>query len=150
MGQVFESASLEKLSGLAARFPEGVRPSATDIAAWTPAETLVFLQRVPRPLPHAACAALDGLLRLSTQGNWELLAEWLAIAAASDYEPAFPRLRDVLGSVGRMKYLRPLYNALGATPRTRALAREIYAGAKPRMHVLSRRVVESVLAAHPS
>jgi hypothetical protein len=49
-----------------------------------------------------------------------------------------------------MKYLRPLYNALGATPRTRALAREVYAGAKPRMHVLSRRVVESVLAAYPS
>ncbi len=147
---VFESEALEKLSGLAARFPEGARPSTSEVARWTPAEKLVYLQRIPRPAPPAACAALDGLLGLSSQGNWELLAEWLAIAAASDYEPAFPRLREVLASVGRMKYLRPLYNALGATPRTRALAREVYAGAKPRMHVLSRRAVESVLAAYPS
>jgi len=45
-----------------------------------------------------------------------------------------------------MKYLRPLFKALGAHPRTRALAREIFAAARPRYHALSRRVVESVLA----
>jgi leukotriene-A4 hydrolase len=44
-----------------------------------------------------------------------------------------------------MKYLRPLYAALGRQPRTRALAREIFAGARPGYHALSRRVIESVL-----
>jgi len=47
--------------------------------------------------------------------------------------------------VGRMKYLRPLYAALGRHPRTRALAREIFAAARPGYHALSRRVIESVL-----
>jgi len=138
------------LSALATGFAAGARPAAADLARWNAAERLVFLQRVPRPLPPAACAELDALLGLMGQGNWELLAEWLAIAAASDFEPAFPRLRDVLTSVGRMKYLRPIYTALGGSPRTRTLAREIYAAARPRYHVLSRRVVESVLAAHPA
>ena len=61
-------------------------------------------------------------LRSPTWGNYEILVEWLTVAAGSDYEPAFARLREVLMSVGRMKYLRPLYGALAATPRTRALA----------------------------
>ena len=147
---VFRSAALEALSALATGFAAGARPAAADLARWNAAERLVFLQRVPRPLPPAGCAELDALLGLTGQGNWELLAEWLAIAAASDFEPAFPRLRDVLTSVGRMKYLRPIYTALGGSPRTRTLAREIYAAARPRYHALSRRVVESVLAAHPA
>ena len=49
-----------------------------------------------------------------------------------------------------MKYLRPLYGALGATPRTRALAREIFAAASPGYHGLSRRVVASVLESYPA
>jgi hypothetical protein len=57
----------------------------------------------------------------------------------------FARIREVLVSVGRMKYLRPLYGALGAHPRTRALAREIFRAAAPGYHALSRRVVESVM-----
>ena len=44
-----------------------------------------------------------------------------------------------------MKYLRPLYTALGRHPRTRALAREIFAAAAAGYHALSRRVVESVM-----
>jgi hypothetical protein len=52
--------------------------------------------------------------------------------------------------VGRMKYLRPLYGALGGAPRTRALAREIFAATSPGYHGLSRRVVASVLEAYPA
>jgi hypothetical protein len=80
------------------------------------------------------------------RGNHEILVEWLVIAAGSDHEPAFGKLREVLARVGRMKYLRPLYTALGRHPRTRSLARDILAAASPGYHALSRRVVESVMA----
>ncbi len=144
---VFRSKRLDELTGLAEGFGSGVRPEPGALAAWTPAERLVYLQHLPRPLPTASCAWLDETFRLNGQGNHELLVEWLTIAAASDYEPAFERLTEVLLSVGRMKYLRPLFTALGATPRTRALGREVYAAARNRYHALSRRTVESVLAA---
>jgi hypothetical protein len=49
-----------------------------------------------------------------------------------------------------MKYLRPLYGALGQHARTRALAREIFAAASPGYHGLSRRVVASVLESYLS
>ena len=88
---------------------------------------------------------LDENLELTGRGNYEILVEWLTFAAASDYEPVFERVREVLLRVGRMKYLRPLYKALGGHPRTQALAREVYAAASPGYHELSRRVTEAVM-----
>ncbi|HXK12344.1 MAG TPA: M1 family metallopeptidase [Vicinamibacteria bacterium] len=145
---VFRSARLEGLVALAKAFP-GERPSSGSIADWNPAETLVYLQNVPREIDRDACAWLDAAMGLTTKGNYEILVEWLTVAAGSDYAPAFGRLEEVLRRVGRMKYLRPLYGAMGRHPRTRALARQVFAEAAPRYHVLSRRVASSVIEKYP-
>jgi leukotriene A-4 hydrolase/aminopeptidase len=140
---VFRSEKLDTLTALGAAWAEGKRP--VEAQAWSPTELLVYLQNVPRPLTEADCVALDASLALMDRGNYELLVEWLCIAAASGYEPAFARIREVLLRVGRMKYLRPLYKALGATATTRELARSIFADASPGYHSLSRRVVQGVI-----
>ena len=142
---VFRSPSLESLTALAEGWPAGRRPARQEAARWGPSELLVYLQHLPRQLDARSCRWLDEHLQLTGRGNYEILAEWLAIAAGSDYEPVFPRLREMLTRVGRMKYLRPLYTALGRHPRTRALAREVFAQASPRYHALSRRVAASVI-----
>jgi len=146
----FHSAQLDGLTALAESWAAGGRPTPQQIAAWTPAELQVYLQKLPRQLSQTDCAWLDGHFKLMDRGNHEILVEWLTLAAAADYEPAFPRIREVLIRVGRMKYLRPLYGALGQHARTRALAREIFAAASPGYHGLSRRVVASVLEAFPA
>jgi leukotriene A-4 hydrolase/aminopeptidase len=142
---VFRSSSLESLTALAQGWPAGRRPSPEEVTRWQPSELLLYLQRLPRQLDAGSCRWLDEHLQLTGRGNYEILAEWLAIAAGSDYEPVFPRLREVLTRVGRMKYLRPLYTAMGCHPRTRALAREVFAEVSPRYHSLSRRVAASVI-----
>jgi aminopeptidase N len=146
---VFRSPSLESITALAEAWDAGKRPGTAEIAAWTPSELLIYLQHLPRQIDRAGCDWLEGALQLTGRGNYELLVEWLTIAAGSDYEPVFPKVREVLTRVGRMKYLRPLYTALGRAPRTRALAKEIFAAASPGYHALSRRVVEGVLAKYP-
>ena len=147
---VFQSAQLDRLTTLAASWPEGGRPGDEQMAAWKPAELLVYLQMLPRKLTQQDCAWLDQHLSLMGRGNYEILVEWLTLAAAADYEPAFPRIREVLLRVGRMKYLRPLYSALGEHARTRTLAKEVFAAASPGYHGLSRRVVSSVLEKFPA
>jgi leukotriene-A4 hydrolase len=142
---VFRSPSLEGLTALAEGWPAGRRPPPEEAARWGPSELLVYLQHLPRQLDAGSCRWLDEHLQLTGRGNYEILAEWLAIAAGSDYERVFPRLREMLTRVGRMKYLRPLYTALGRHRRTRALAREVFAQASPRYHALSRRVAASVI-----
>lgn len=142
---VFRSKALEDLSSLAERWSAGARPTKEQVAGWSPSEMLIYLQRLPRQMDRASCEWLDRNLTLTGRGNYEILVEWLTIAAGSDYEPVFARIKEILTRVGRMKYLRPLYMALGHHPRTRALAREIFAAASPGYHALSRRVVESVM-----
>jgi len=144
---VFRSARREELTTLACAWP--VRPEPDRMRAWNPTELLVFLQNLPRALSLEDCAWLDRELELTGRGNYELLVEWLCLAAAAEYAPALPRVREVLMRVGRMKYLRPLYKALGATAATRALGRELFAQASPGYHSLSTRVVQGVLATYP-
>jgi len=142
---VFRSDELDALVAAAAAFAGGLRPAPQQIAGWDSGRLLVFLQHLPRQLNRESLDWLDGNFNLTPRGNFEILAEWLAIALASDYEPVFERARRMLLEVGRMKFLRPLYSAMGSHPRTRALAKEIYAEAKAGYHSLSRRVVESAM-----
>ncbi len=144
----FPSAALDAITSLAQGFAGGARPTAEAVAKWTPGELVLYLQNLPRMLDGESCAWLDANLGLMGRGNHEVLVEWLGIAAGSDYEPAFSRIREVLERVGRVKYLRPLYSALGKHPRTQILAKEIYAAASPGYHGLSRRVVEQVIAGY--
>ena len=146
---VFRSKALEDLVSLASGWTAGTRPGDSQIARWKPSEMLIYLQNLPREVDRASCEWLDRNLSLTGRGNYEILVEWLSIAAGSDYEPVFPRVREVLSRVGRMKYLRPLYTALGRHPRTRAIAREVFDAAKEGYHSLSRRVAETVMEKYP-
>lgn len=143
---VFTSAPLDALTALAQAWSTGTRPNAAEVQQWNPQEVLVFLQHLPRQLDHASLAWLDSTLHLTARGNYEILVEWLSLAVGSDYEPVFDRLRDVLQRVGRMKFLRPLFIALGQHARTQQLGREIYNEARATYHSLSRRVVEAIMA----
>ena len=142
---VFRSAKLDELTSLGKSWNDGVRPNDAQLQGWATDELIVYLQHLPRELDHESLRWLDANFHLSESGNYEILVEWLSIAVGSDYEPAFARVREVLLTVGRMKYLRPLYNALGKHPRTRALARELYAAGRESYHSLSRRVIESII-----
>ena len=146
----FTSERLTELAALAEGWKDGRCPTQAEAARWTPGEMLVYLQRLPRRMSLEDCAALDAALGLSGRGNHELLVSWLCLATASGDESVLPRVRALLTTVGRMKYVRPLYQALGETPNGRALAREVFARAAPSYHALTRRAAESVMASYPA
>ena len=144
----FVSSRLEELSALAEGWKSGRRPDPAQVKAWRPTELLLYIQRLPRVMNLEDCAWLDGKLALTGRGNHEILVQWLCIAAASGYEPAFARVRLLLSTVGRMKYVRPLYEALGKTAPGRELAREVFAAAAPTYHALTRRVAATMMAGY--
>jgi len=146
---VFRSGKLDGIMDLARTWDQGTRPPEGRMRGWNASELLVYLQNLPRTLSAEDCAWLDRSLDLTGRGNYEILTEWLAIAAASCYQPVFGRIREVLTRVGRMKYLRLLYSALGHHPATRKLAREIFEQAAPGYHTFSRRVVQGLLDKYP-
>jgi aminopeptidase N len=134
------SSRLEAIAGLGANLPLEALANT-----WTPAEWQLYLESVPKPAPLQLCDALDARFRLSQSRNYEILVAWLVLALWSGYSPALPAVERVLGQVGRMKYLRPIYTALTKNPETRQLALQYFERFGSIYHPIARHVVESVL-----
>ena len=116
-------------------------------ADWSTYEWVHFLHALPEKLPADRLAELDGAFRLTDRRNAEILDEWLVIAIRNQYTPADARLESFLTTIGRRKYLMPLYAELLKTSRGRARAKEIYSKARPFYHPIARDSVDKLLAA---
>jgi hypothetical protein len=117
---------------------------------WTPTEWSLYLDSLPRPSPASLCEGLENRFQLTGSLNNEVLVSWLAVATSSGFDPALPRVQKILGEVGRMKYLEPLYSALVRSPRYHAIARTCYDKARESYHPIARQVVEGVLRRNPA
>jgi aminopeptidase N len=114
-------------------------------ADWLTVEWLDFLGALPKPLNRAQLEALDRKFGFTTRGNSEVLFAWLEHAVAASYEPAFPAIEHFLTSMGRRKFLKPLYEDLDANPKTRDLARRIYEKARPSYHPSAVSTIDAML-----
>ncbi|HEX9149610.1 MAG TPA: M1 family metallopeptidase [Thermoanaerobaculia bacterium] len=119
--------------------------SALDTRAWSTQEWLHFLRALPLPLDRDRMAELDRTFALTASGNSEITNQWLSIAIASGYEPAYPRLEEFLTSMGRRKFLKPLYEALVKTPEGKARALAIYRKARPTYHPIAAAMVDKIV-----
>lgn len=114
-------------------------------ALWSTQEWLHFLRFLPQKLTPAQMRDLDAAYHFTNTGNDEILEQWLAMAIRNRYEPAYPRLEDFLTSVGRRKYLKPLYEELVKTPEGRARAKTIYAKARAGYHPIAQATVDGIV-----
>ena len=114
-------------------------------AAWTTQEWLQFLRRLPEPLDPARLADLDAALHLTDRPNAEIAGQWLLMAARNQYHPADARIESFLTTVGRRKFIIPIYRALIATPAGLARARAIYARARAFYHPIAAESVDKLL-----
>ena len=120
-------------------------PDADEVKAWSVTEWMIYLEAMPRPSPRDVCEKLDKTYALTTAKNPEVLVSWLTLACESGYDEVLPRVEEVLGQTGRMKYLRPLYRALAARAETKALAQSLFAKLEGQYHPIAQQVVRSLL-----
>ena len=112
---------------------------------WSTHEWLHFLRGLPESTRVNEMAALDQAFGFTESGNSEILAQWLVTAVHVGYEPAYPALEEFLITVGRRKFLTPLYKELAKTPEGLARARNIYAKARPNYHSVSVQTIDEVV-----
>src|SRR5690606_19738017 len=113
---------------------------------WTSAERQRFLKGVPDERSAAQLAALDEALGLSRSGNNEELFLWLELALQNRYEPAVPQVEEFLATVGRTKFVRPLFQALMDTGGWgRPIARRIYAETRSGYHAVTPAAVDRLV-----
>jgi hypothetical protein len=122
--------------------------SAVPFATWTTAERLRFLDALPRQMPSARLAELERSFGLNGTGNNEVLFAWLQLAVANRYEPAIPAVERFLTTMGRRKFVAPLFASLVAQGNWgRPIAERIYARARPTYHAVTRGTVDATMRA---
>lgn len=114
-------------------------------ASWTTHEWLHFLRALPVPLPREKMAALDRAFGLNRFGNAEITFQWLTMAIASGYEPAYPRLEEFLTAMGRRKFVKPLFEDLVKTEAGRRRALAIYRKTRPLYHPITVATVDPIV-----
>jgi hypothetical protein len=114
-------------------------------AGWTTHHWLHFIRNLPAELDTQRMADLDAAFRFSDSGNSEILSAWLVKVIDSKYEPAYPSLERFLTTVGRRKFLRPLYTEMAKTPAGAEMALRIYEKARPGYHSVSQNTVDEIL-----
>jgi leukotriene-A4 hydrolase len=88
---------------------------------------------------------LDRAFRLTRSGNSEIAFQWLLMSIRNRYEPAYPRLEEFLLSVGRRKFIKPLYEELAKTPEGKERALTIYRRARSGYHPIAVASIDEVL-----
>ena len=153
------SPAFARVEDQAQRWLRGEIPAMQiPVARWTTQERLHFLkfvQNALEPPPSTGGPAdasgsqlsqterlrlmgeLDRSFDLTRSGNYEIAFQWLMMSIQNRYELAYPRLEDFLLSVGRRKFIRPLYQELAKTPEGRKRALEIYRRARPTYHPIA-------------
>ena len=116
-----------------------------EVADWSSAQRVRFLNRLPRKLSKGRLDALQSAFDLNAATNMEIRFAWLDLAVANRYDPAVSSLQNFLTSQGRGKFVKPLITALANDASWgRPLAKRIYSEARPLYHPLVTRELDKL------
>jgi aminopeptidase N len=128
------------------RFLAGeVEAGAMKDEPWNTQEWLHFLNGLPEDVRRERLAALDAAYRLTDATNSEIAFRWYMAGIRAGYEPVFAPLERFLVTVGRRKFVKPLFEALWAVPERREFATRVYAEARPRYHPVTQAAVDAIV-----
>lgn len=141
-----DPAAFAEVDAAAAGYAESSKVDSKAWANWTAAERQRLMAKLPRDLSDAQLAALDKDLGLSKTGNNEVLFLWLELAMENRYDPALPQVETFLSTVGRRKFVAPLFEALMAQGTWgQPIAKRIYAKTRPTYHSVTTGTVDALM-----
>ncbi|MCU1259395.1 MAG: Peptidase rane alanine aminopeptidase [Bryobacterales bacterium] len=141
-----KSDAFGKVQAQASAWVKGtVHAAQLQTAGWTTQEWLHFLRSLPDKLSAKQMAELDAAFHFTASGNDEILQQWLVMSVRNGYAAADEKLGDFLLTVGRRKYIKPLYEELVKTPAGKQRAASIYERARPGYHPMAQTTIDGIL-----
>ena len=118
--------------------------------SWTTHEYLHFLRLMPKPLAVSKMQKLDDLFHFTQTGNAEIADLWFIMSVAANYMPtpyttSNEAMRSFLSSVGRRKFIVPLYKELMAHPYSVPVAKEWYKAFRANYHPLAQESLDALI-----
>jgi leukotriene-A4 hydrolase len=141
---LIHSERFEKVDEAIRIFTLSRNPVYLDTTSWTTYEWLHFIRNLPYGMNHSVMNTLDLAYGFTQSGNAEILCAWLLQAIMNKYEPAYGKLEIFLQTIGRRKFLMPLYKALIRTESGKYLAKAIYKKARPNYHYVSSASIDAL------
>jgi len=133
-----QSNAFTLVDDLRSKWLDGQLPAGRiDTEGWVVHQWLYFLNNLPEKLSAQQMADLDSAFNFTNTKNNEIAHSWLLISVRNWYQPALPRLKEYLVTIGRNKLVKPLYRELAKTEAGKALGRAAFEKAKPGYHPLT-------------
>ncbi|HEU4853467.1 MAG TPA: M1 family metallopeptidase [Telluria sp.] len=140
------SARLEALDATIAGWIKGdVATAQLPVKQWNALEWMKFLNDIDNKVSAARLKELDQAFGLSTTKNNEVAFRFYRAAIHAGYDAVREPLRSFLMSVGRQKFVVPLYTALVKDPKQRDFAVAVFAKARERYHPETQASVAKVM-----
>lgn len=141
------SARLDALDANRAAWLAGTLPTARlDTGAWTSNEWMKFLNDIDNKASAAQLKELDAAFGLGKTGNNEVAFRFLRASVHAGNRDVRAPLEKFLMSVGRQKFVVPLYTALRKDPQDKAWAEALYKKARERYHPVTQGSVDKAMA----
>jgi aminopeptidase N len=139
-----DSERFAAVDATAQAFAAGTAAEELDTEGWVTQQWLRFLGALETPTV-AQLEALDEAFAFTRSGNSEILSAWLALATRNGYHAVDARMDLFLMTVGRRKFLVPLYQAILDSDGGKDRATRIYERARMRYHAVSQRTLDEML-----
>ncbi len=141
------SSRLTTLNDTTARWLKGeLKTAQLDTKGWKAEEWMKFLNDIDNKANAAKLEELDKAFGLAKTGNNEVAFRFYRASVHAGYQGVRPQMEAFLMSVGRQKFVVPLYTALRAKPEDRAWAERIYKSARERYHPETQGSVDKAMA----
>jgi leukotriene-A4 hydrolase len=110
---------------------------------WSSHEWLHFLRKLPKDISLNNLKKLDLAFNFTNSGNAEILNAWFQLIIPTNYKAADRSLENFLMTVGRRKFLQPIYEALHKKDAPKAL--KIYKKARGNYHSVTTQTLDAML-----
>ncbi len=138
------AARFDKVDSVRSKFLRGTPPAELETGKWTTHEWLHFLRKMPKPLDLEKMKQLDAQYHFTQSANSEIADLWYVMAVAADYKPAYPAMEKFLSTVGREKFLEPLYEEMMNSGKE-DMAKRIYKLYRKNYHPLAQATLDKIV-----
>lgn len=125
-------------------FNGGAAAASLKTSGWTTHEWLRFIYQLPEDITVERMSDLDKSFHFTGIGNCEIADAWYELAVKRQYATAYADMETFLCSVGRRKFLTPLYKAMMQTNQSE-MAKRIYAKARPGYHYVAQNTLDELV-----
>jgi len=134
----------DRVDNMRSAFLKGTLPPLAITQKWTTYEWLHFLRKMPKPLSLVQMKQLDDAYHFTKSTNSEIADLWFITAVTAGYEPAYGAMQEFLSTVGRRKFLEPLYKEMMQTGK-QEMAKRIYKAYRENYHPLAQESLDKIV-----